>query len=290
MMYVGYGSNLDPLDWSDYCARPEHGVDPGGLRPITPVLLLDHRLTFNHLSGRWKGGAANVTHSPGDVVPCMAFEVDHPRIWEVLDAKEGVGADVYERFEALALLPDGTVQTVTSYRLTEAKLAREAEDGRGPHVPPSEDYIEAVTRGLAHHDLPFAHLGPASEDRSVSPLQHVFVYGTLLAGEERGHVLEACEQRQATATGQLVDLNRGYPGLVPGNATVHGELVRLPDDAMLASLDGIEGFHAHTSPNNMYRRGFVQVQCDGEDVWAWTYYWNGMDLGEAIPSGDWRRR
>ena len=288
MMYVGYGSNLDPRDWADYCAR--HGADPADLRPITPVLLLDHRLSFNHRASRWKGGAANVTPSLGDVVPCMAFEVDHPRIWDVLDAKEGVGVDVYERFEALALLPDGTVQTVTSYRLTEAKLAREAEAGRGPHVPPSEAYVEAVTRGLAHHGLPSAHLGPASEDRSVLPLQHVFVYGTLLAGEERGHVLGACERRQAAISGQLVDLNRGYPGLVPGNATVHGELVRLTDDAMLARLDGIEGFHAHASSNNLYRRGFVQVRCDGEDVWAWTYYWNGMDLGEAISSGDWRQR
>ena len=292
MMYVGYGSNLDPQDWSKFCG--DRGADPDDLRPVTPVLLLDHRLTFNHRSSRWKGGAANVTHSAGGVVPCMAFEVDDPRIWDVLDAKEGVsnrpGKGVYERFEALALLPDGTVQTVISYRVTEGKLAREAEAGRGPHVPPSEDYIEAVTRGLAHHGLSSAHLGPASEDRSAAPLQHVFVYGTLLAGEERGHVLEVCERRQATVTAQLVDLDRGYPGLVPGEALVHGELVRLPDDAMLARLDGIEGFHAHTSPNNLYRRGFVQVRCDGEDVWAWTYYWNGVDLGEAIPSGDWRQR
>ena len=168
-------------------------------------------------------------------------------------------------------------------------MAREAEAGRGPHVPPSEAYLEAVTRGLAHHGLPSAHLGPASEDRSVAPLQHVFVYGTLLAGEERGHVLDACERRQATVTGQLVDLDRGYPGLVPGNATVHGELVRLPDGAMLTRLDGIEGFDAHTSPNNLYRRGFVKVQSGDESVWAWTYYWNGGD-GRPLPGGDWRLR
>ena len=87
MMYVGYGSNLDPQDWSDYCAR--HGADPADLRPVTPVLLLDHRLTFNHLSGRWEGGAANVTLSPGDVVPCMAFEVDHPRIWTCWTQRRG---------------------------------------------------------------------------------------------------------------------------------------------------------------------------------------------------------
>ena len=59
---------------------------------------------------------------------------------------------------------------------------------------------------------------------------------------------------------------------------------------MLARLDGIEGFDAHTSPNNLYQRGFVTVQCGDEFVWAWTYYWNGMDLGEAIPSGDWCQR
>ena len=75
---------------------------PATCAPSRPSCLLDHRLTFNHRAGRWKGGAANVTPSPGDVVPCMAFEVDHPHIWDVLDAKEGVGVDVYERFEGEA--------------------------------------------------------------------------------------------------------------------------------------------------------------------------------------------
>jgi gamma-glutamylcyclotransferase (GGCT)/AIG2-like uncharacterized protein YtfP len=224
----------------------------------------------------------------------MAFDIDDKPIWDVLNAKEGVGSTpgqgVYERCEVLVLLPDGTVELATTYRVTQRLLDERVALGAPRHVEPNEVYLEAVTRGLAHHGLPSAHLGPASEDRSASPLQHVFVYGTLLAGEERGQVLEACERRQATVTGQLVDLNRGYPGLVPGEATVHGELVRLPDEAMLARLDGIEGFHEHTSPSNLYRRGFVQVQCEGKSVWAWTYYWNGMDLGEAIPSGDWRQR
>jgi len=290
MMYVGYGSNLDPQDWSRFCG--DRGADPADLRPVTPVLLLDHRLTFNHRAGRWKGGAANVTPSPGDVVPCMAFEVDHPRIWDVLDAKEGVGVDVYERFEALALLPDGTVQTVITYRLTEGKLAREAEAGRGPHALPNEEYIEAVTRGLAHHGLPSAHLGPASEDRSVAPLQHVFVYGTLLAGEERGHVLEACERRAATVDGVLFDLGgRGFPGLMAGEGRVHGEVVRLPDDGvLLVRLDQIEGMSAHGAPTNLCRRGFVRAVTDSGPVCAWTYWWNGVDAGEPIASGDWRRR
>ena len=41
------------------------------------------------------------------------------------------------------------------------------------------------------------------QSTSVPGERHVFVYGTLLAGEERGHVLDACERRQATITGQL---------------------------------------------------------------------------------------
>ena len=55
MMHVGYGSNLDPLDWSKFYS--DRGADPVDLRPVTPVLLLDHRLTFNHRSNRWKGDA-----------------------------------------------------------------------------------------------------------------------------------------------------------------------------------------------------------------------------------------
>ena len=160
-MYVGYGSNLDPQDWSRFCG--DRDADPADLRPVTPVLLLDHRLTFNHLSGRWKGGAANVTPSPGDVVPCMAFEVDHPSIWDVLDAKEGVGVDVYERFEALALLPDGTVQTVTSYRVTEGKLTREAEADRAAGLlcalPAEALQLRTESRELRIHSRRLKRIG-----------------------------------------------------------------------------------------------------------------------------------
>jgi len=296
MKYAGYGSNLDPVDWADFCARPEHDVDPAGLRPVTPCLLLDHRLAFNHRAGRWGGGAANVWPSLGGVVPCMAFSIDDQAVWSVLDAKEGVGLvpgkGAYERCELPALFPDGAVETVITYRLTEHKLADEWDDGPVGLVPPSEGYLEAVARGLAHHGLTDAHLLPASEDRSAAPLQHVFVYGTLLAGEKRGHVLEACERRAATVDGLLFDLgDRGYPGLMPGEGRVHGEVVRLPDDGvLLARLDHIEGMHAHGSHTNLYRRGFVRAVTDSGPVWAWTYWWNGMDAGEPIASGDWRTR
>jgi gamma-glutamylcyclotransferase (GGCT)/AIG2-like uncharacterized protein YtfP len=296
MMYTGYGSNLDPVDWADYCARPEHDVDPAGLRPITPCLLLDQRLTFNHRASRWEGGAANVLPSTGDVVPCMAFAIDDEAVWSVLDAKEGVGSvpgkDTYERCELPALFPDGTVETVITYRLTKHKLTDVWKEGPVGLIPPSEAYLEAVARGLAHHGLPDAHLLPASEGRSAPPLQHVFVYGTLLDGEERGGVLDACERRAATVDGILCDLgDRGYPGLMPGGGTVHGEVVRLPDDGVvLARLDHIEGMRAHGAPTNLYRRGFVRARTEDGPVWAWTYWWNGVDAGEAIPTGDWRMR
>jgi gamma-glutamylcyclotransferase (GGCT)/AIG2-like uncharacterized protein YtfP len=295
VMYAGYGSNLDPVDWA-VCARPAHRVDPAGLRPVTPCLLLDHRLTFNHRAGRWGGGAANVWPSPGDVVPCMTFAIDDEAVWSVLDAKEGVGRvpgkGTYERCELPALFPDGTVEMVITYRLTKHKLTDVWKEGPVGLIPPSEDYLEAVTRGLAHHGLSDAHLGPASEGRSTPPIQHVFVYGTLLDGEERGWVLDAYERRAVTVEGVLCDLgDRGYPGLMPGEGRVHGEVVRLPDDGvLLARLDQIEGMHAHGAPNNLYRRGFVKVQCEDESVWAWTYWWNGMDAGEPIASGDWRAR
>ena len=35
MMYLGYGSNLDPQDWSKFCG--DRDADPADLRPITPV-------------------------------------------------------------------------------------------------------------------------------------------------------------------------------------------------------------------------------------------------------------
>jgi gamma-glutamylcyclotransferase (GGCT)/AIG2-like uncharacterized protein YtfP len=135
-----------------------------------------------------------------------------------------------------------------------------------------------VARGLALYGLPDTHLQPASEGRSAPPNQHLFVYGTLLEGEERGWV--------------LYDLgDRGNPVLMPGEGKVYGEVVRLPDDrVLLGRLDQIEGMHAHGAPNNLYRRGFVRVHTDDGPVWVWTYWWNGLDAGEAIASGDWRQR
>ena len=181
---------------------------------------------------------------------------------------------------------------VITYRLTKHILAEVWDEGHVGLIPPSERYLEAVSRGLAHHGLPDAHLMPASEGRSAPPVQHVFVYSTLLEGEVRGNVLDACERKAATVDGVLYDLgDRGYPGLMPGEGRVNGEVVRLPDDGvLLARLDQIEGMHAHGAPTNLYRRGFVRAVTDSGPVWAWTYWWNGMDAGEAIASGDWRTR
>ena len=37
MLYVGYGSNLDPQDWSEYCARPRCGTRRSAPRHARPL-------------------------------------------------------------------------------------------------------------------------------------------------------------------------------------------------------------------------------------------------------------
>lgn len=124
---------------------------------------------------------------------------------------------------------------------------------------------------------------------------NVFVYGTLLRGEERACVIRelgASAILLAESWGSLLDLGP-YPGLVldTQDAVVQGEFVKFGDiQRALATLDAIEGFVAPGSPDNLYERKRVEVgMCDGRVREAWTYVYAG-DATDAmkIETGDWR--
>lgn len=121
----------------------------------------------------------------------------------------------------------------------------------------------------------------------------VFFYGTLMTGFERpgrarlDPMLEV--QGRAWIKAALFDLGI-YPAAVPADdSQVWGEVHRMTDvNAVLATLDQIEGYEEGEPDQSLYTRVLVQVTFDdGRVADAWTYFYNAP-LGGArrIASGD----
>ena len=281
MLYFGYGSNLDPDHWRAWCR--ERGFDPSGLVPRCRGFLPDYELVFRRASRRWGGGAADLRARPGSAVPGVIFEADSEAM-RALDAKEGSGS-VYERITAVALDDEGSVHEVVSYQLLENR--------RVPDLAPSDLYLATILRGLEAFGLPTEPLERAAmRGRAEPALDHVFVYGTLLRGGRSHHrLVEHGAERVAPATiaGRLYNLGR-YPGLVRGMDPVRGELYRIRDAAVFATLDAWEDFDGYGAESSSYLRVVREVtSLHGPPVWAWVYRYVGdLDAASLIPSGDWR--
>ena len=117
-------------------------------------------------------------------------------------------------------------------------------------------------------------------------MAHLFVYGTLLPGEERWRFLAPLVADHGvpdTAGGDLYDTGLGYPAACFGTAgTITGRTLTLlgaSDERALGELDVIEGAVA-----GLYRRTFIVT---GNGVGAWAYeYGSGLSL-TRIASGSW---
>src|SRR5687768_14469396 len=93
---------------------------------------------------------------------------------------------------------------------------------------------------------------------------HLFVYGTLRPGHAPASVaahLDRCALvGPARTPGRLYDL-RNYPGACIDASCpdlIHGQLLRLPDDATLKRFDAYEGFN----PADAARSLFLRTECD----------------------------
>jgi gamma-glutamylcyclotransferase (GGCT)/AIG2-like uncharacterized protein YtfP len=122
------------------------------------------------------------------------------------------------------------------------------------------------------------------------PTDLLFVYGTLLTGESRHHMLAAgrvVSILAATVAGLLLDFNE-YPELVrptQESARVLGELVKFESlDSILDALDAEEG------PD--FRRELIEAAlADGSICLAWVYVFTGKQRSaRALSSGSWRDR
>jgi gamma-glutamylcyclotransferase (GGCT)/AIG2-like uncharacterized protein YtfP len=121
----------------------------------------------------------------------------------------------------------------------------------------------------------------------------VFFYGTLMTGFER--------PGRARVDGQLVPVGRGwiraalfdlgiYPAAIPAtDSRVHGEVHRMRDiDAVLATLDEIEGYSPSEPDTSLYTRVLTPVTLhDGHVEQAWAYFYNApLGRAQRIESGD----
>jgi len=277
--YFAYGSNLDLEDLARWAQRA--GCGPPDLRFEARAWLPDHALRFHYRSPARGGGALDVTPRLGAAVSGALFVTGG---FELLDRKEGVAEGRYERFRCRVIREDGALAQAVSYRVRAAHR-------RPHHVPPTEAYLATVRRGMRRWGLSEEGLERAARDSSaVSWPSQIFVYGTLMRGHCRAAVMEQAGPRgvlPATVRGRLVDLG-AYPGLVPGEGLVHGELWRYDDVAsLLAELDAIEDFEGYQRlPESLYVRTIVAVDVDGVPAAAWTYLWQGP-AAPSVPAGRW---
>ncbi|WP_243090676.1 gamma-glutamylcyclotransferase family protein [Thermus neutrinimicus] len=122
-------------------------------------------------------------------------------------------------------------------------------------------------------------------------MERVFVYGTLKRGERNYPLVESrvVKVLPGYVEGfQLFHLAEGpsrpypYPGMVPGEGRVYGEVLFVPEE-VLALLDELE------EEGVEYRRVRVLVETGEGPLPAWTYVYQG-DLEGAVwlPQGEWQ--
>jgi len=117
---------------------------------------------------------------------------------------------------------------------------------------------------------------------------YLFVYGTLRQGSDNKYAHLLSEQAQFVGNtrmpGRLYDFGR-YPGVVAASLPdefVKGEVFRLNDESLLATLDDYEGAD--------FKRVVIEFELAGERQKAWVYLYCGPASGRLIASGDWFQR
>lgn len=281
MLYFAYGSNLDELNWGDWCR--DKGFDPASIEPLGRAWLPDYELAFHYRSRLRRGGALDVRRRRGTATPGALFRVHD---WHGLDAKEGVSGGYYRRLRVTALTDDGHAHAATTYTVCEDRIGR--------FIPPGPEYREMVLRGLSRfghaHDGFLAAAEGASPSASPTTL---FTYGTLMRGQRSHDLLERRLRRvhgEAHVVGASLVQIDWYPGLVLGSdGQVHGELYEVENvTAVLGELDQYEDFVGYERADSLYRRSLVAARTSTGPTLAWTYIY----LGDAsafplIPTGRW---
>jgi len=121
-------------------------------------------------------------------------------------------------------------------------------------------------------------------------MSHLFVYGTLMRGEERDGFVSHLDARQGSIMGRLWRAPAGYPALELTNqgTAIAGEILALDTPSILIALDLIEGVN-----EGLYDRVEASVKTDLGHETAWVYVMNSTQLRRAscilLKGNDWRK-
>ena len=152
--------------------------------------------------------------------------------------------------------------------------------------------LDAAVAELAQHGQAVHGIGhdmmEAVALNAAAPLsiRHLFVYGTLMAGEANAHHLEGVARSPGVVSGKLHDCG-AYPALSLAAGEVQGELVELPLER-LAGMDALEGSQPGGAPGGMYRRSVLPVRTASGVVRAYAYVMDEAQRFPVIAAGDWR--
>lgn len=115
-------------------------------------------------------------------------------------------------------------------------------------------------------------------------------YGTLMRAFDACKRLEVADRLSFVSTcylsGDLYDLGH-FPGAVPGDGSIRGELFRLRDPQVWAVLDRYEGYDPNQETASLFLRRRVKLEAPTDQT-AWVYWYNGDPTGHPqVTSGDW---
>jgi len=122
-------------------------------------------------------------------------------------------------------------------------------------------------------------------------IEYLACYGTLMSGfpcqEELGVRELLAPAGPCKIRGALIDLGE-WPGLVAGEGVVEGELFRILDVSVFATLDPFEDCDPADPEGSSFLRSVVRLI--EPDVHAWVYTASGpAGSGRTIASGSWYR-
>ena len=281
ILYFGYGSNLDWDDWYDYCERTGH--NPFGLVDLGIAFLPDHRMVWHYHSKTREGGAADVIAGDiGEVVPGVLFRLEGDAA-EAMEKKEG-SPNYYCKKNVVVLTADGKQVEAITYVVNEKKIM-------DSFIHPKTEYTDLIRKGLSIRGLPTKMLDDSLNCVYPSfPVKSVFVYGTLRKWGSRHDLItryDPYESVEKCKTNALMMDYDQFPGLVPGDKVVYGEIYSYYNPSRpLEHLDFIEGHQNWCSPKCLFQRRIVTIDAQDKQRFAWTYMICNWDA-PLVESGDW---
>lgn len=124
--------------------------------------------------------------------------------------------------------------------------------------------------------------------------KRVFVYGTLMSGEENHHILKDRSKLlgEGVISGTIYEMPGNYPALIEDEGIVRGELFEFEDEDVLKQLDRIEGYYGKGKKNLYDRERRDIIMADGKFIECWVYIYRNKETakkkGAFIPGGNWK--